>query len=391
MRFVKNNSVMKSSIIVATLAFLLTMSGCFGSHFGGGSLSCTNCPPPPPKPSFLYATAVNDISSFSLGSSGVPTSLGNQSGPNQTEGIVVDPSNRFLYVSDFLNGSLDAFTINASSGALTQVTGSPFSAGPAPGTGGITVDPGSKFLYATLMNSAAVAGFTINASTGALTPIAGSPFAAGNTPIQAIVDPSGKFLYVSNLNDSMGGISAYTIDSTSGALTPVAGSPFSTQANFPGPSGLAIDGGGKFLYVSMSGTVNANNVVSGFAIDSTTGTLTQIAGSPFTTGKDPLRVATDPAGRFLLTANSQDSTVSAFTIDSTSGGLTPVPGSPFATPLGAPEAVVVDPTGGLVYVGTSGSAGLFAFHIDTATGALSSVVGSPFFGQSLNGVAIAKP
>ncbi len=35
MRFVKNNSVMKSSIIVATLAFLLTMSGCFGSHFEG--------------------------------------------------------------------------------------------------------------------------------------------------------------------------------------------------------------------------------------------------------------------------------------------------------------------------------------------------------------------
>ena len=93
MTFVKNNSVMKSSIIVATLAFLLTMSGCFGSHSGGGSLSCTNCPPPVPKPSFLFATAVNDISSFSLSSSGVPTSL---SGPNQTEGIVVDPSNRFL-------------------------------------------------------------------------------------------------------------------------------------------------------------------------------------------------------------------------------------------------------------------------------------------------------
>src|SRR5260370_1297283 len=391
MTFVKNNSVMKSSIIVATLAFLLTMSGCFGSHSGGGSLSCTNCPPPAHKPSFLFATAVNDISSFSFSSSGVPTSLGNQSGPNQTEGIVVDPSNKFLYVSDFLNGSVDAFTINASSGALAQVTGSPFSSGPAPGTGGITVDPGSKFLYATLMNSAAVAGFTINSSTVALTPIAGSPFAAGNTPIQAIVDPSGKFLYVTNLNNSMGGISAYTIDSTTGALTPVAGSPFSTQANFPGPSGLAIGGGGKFLYVSMSGTVNANNGVSGFAIDSTTRTLTQIAGSPFTKGKDPVRVATGPARRFPFTTNSQDRTLAAFTIDSISGGLTPVPGSPFATPLGAPEAVVVDPTGGFVYIGTSGTSGLFVFSVNATTGALSSVGGSPFFGQSLNGLAIAKP
>jgi len=174
-------------------------------------------------------------------------------------------------------------------------------------------------------------------------------------------------------------------------VTPVAGSPFPTQANFPGPDGLAIGGAGKFLYVSMSGTVNANNVVTGFAIDSTTGALTQIAGSPFTAGKDPLRVATDPAGRFLFTANSQDSTVSAFTIDSTSGGLTPVSGSPFATPLGAPDAVVVDPTGGFLYVGTSGTSGLFVFSVNATTGALSPIVGSPFAGQSLNGVAIAKP
>ena len=39
----------------------------------------------------------------------------------------------------------------------------------------------------------------IDASTGALTPIAGSPFAStGTTPVAAVVDPNGAYLYVAN-------------------------------------------------------------------------------------------------------------------------------------------------------------------------------------------------
>jgi 6-phosphogluconolactonase len=41
-----------------------------------------------------------------------------------------------------------------------------------------------------------VSAFTINPSTGALTEIAGSPFAAGMMPRSVVVDPSGKFAYV---------------------------------------------------------------------------------------------------------------------------------------------------------------------------------------------------
>jgi 6-phosphogluconolactonase (cycloisomerase 2 family) len=335
---------------------------------------------------FLYATELNDISSFSLNPVGVPTLLGNQSGPNSSEGIVVDASGKYLYVSDFGNSNVDAFTINAS-GGLTAVSGSPFPAGSA--SGGIAVDPGTKFLYVTLVNTAQVAGFSIN-SSGALTPMSTSPFSAGNTPFQAIVDPTGSFLYVSNLNDSLGSISAYTIDSSSGALTAIAGSPFPTQAGFPGPNGLAIGAGGKFLYVAMSGSVNANNVVSAFSIDPATGILTQLANSPFLTGSDPQRAATDPSGKFLFTANAQDNTVSAFTVDGTSGDLTAVAGSPF--PLqGAPAGLAVDPTGGFLFVANSGSSGLSAFGVNSTSGVLSPISGSPFStGQSLNGVAIAR-
>ncbi len=69
-----------------------------------------------------------------------------------------------------------------------------------------------------------VSAYTIDATSGALTPVAGSPFAAGGFTDILAVDPTGKFAYVANVYSN--NVSAYTIDGTSGALTPVAGSPF---------------------------------------------------------------------------------------------------------------------------------------------------------------------
>ena len=53
-------------------------------------------------------------------------------------------------------------------------------------------------------------------NTGALTPITGPPFSAGRNPIFVAVDPSGKFAYVANHAD--GTISGYTISPVTRAL-----------------------------------------------------------------------------------------------------------------------------------------------------------------------------
>ncbi len=382
------SAYVKQCLLAAISAAIGVWIGCGG---GSSPRPCQGATCVPSPAEFLYFTALDDISGATLGSSGVPTSFQDQSGPNQSIGIVADQSAKFLYVSDFQNASVHAFTIDGSSGLLTLVSGSPFTVGSPPDAGGIAVDPSTKFLYVTLLNSAQVAGFSIDPTTGALTAVPGSPFPAVNTPVQAIVDSSGKFLYVSNLNDSQGAISAYNIDPATGALTPIPGSPFPTQAGFPGPAGLAIGGAGKFLYVGMAGTVNANNVISGFSIDPNTGVLSQIAGSPFLAGHNPLGIATDPAAKFLFSANGQDDTLSAFTIDASSGGLTPVAGSPFAT-HSAPVAVIVDPKSAYVYVANSGSGDISVFSLDAATGTLSPIGGSPFSTgqQEPGGLAIAK-
>jgi 6-phosphogluconolactonase len=58
-----------------------------------------------------------------------------------------------------------------------------------------------------------VSGYTIDATSGALTAVAGSPFATDLSPACVAVDPSGKFAYVANQNRT---VSAFTVNATSG-------------------------------------------------------------------------------------------------------------------------------------------------------------------------------
>ncbi|PYX19219.1 MAG: hypothetical protein DMG87_12750, partial [Acidobacteria bacterium] len=103
-------------------------------------------------------------------------------------------------------------------------------------------------------------------SSGALTRVTGSPFfvVGGSSPAFLLLHPSGNFLYASNLNSPTGAISAFSINATTGALTQISGSPFPTAGSSPGPSIMASDPAGKFLYVSLGGTANANNQVAAF-------------------------------------------------------------------------------------------------------------------------------
>lgn len=55
-----------------------------------------------------------------------------------------------------------------------------------------------------------------------------------------MVDPSGTFLYIAN--SGSGNISAYSIDSSSGALSAIAGSPFSSGTS---PRSTTVDPSGK--------------------------------------------------------------------------------------------------------------------------------------------------
>src|SRR2546430_15185525 len=135
---------------------------------------------------------------------------------------------KFAYVANSSTANVSAFTVNPSTGALTAVAGSPFVAGSGPIT--LAVDPASKFLYVANKGSFDISVFSINIGTGALTSIPGSPFTGGENPQGLLIHPSGKFLYVTNVtsinNNLTGAISAFLINSSTGAISPLAGSPF---------------------------------------------------------------------------------------------------------------------------------------------------------------------
>jgi 6-phosphogluconolactonase (cycloisomerase 2 family) len=375
--------------ILAAVAFLLSLAAC-NPQKGVQSLCSSNCQPPP-APEFLYATSLNHVLAFTIDqSSGALSAPLVAAGPNQSIGMTASMTGQ-LYVSDFLNDVVDGYSIS-SSGALTAIATSPFSlGGTPPGAGGLSAFAQSgTYLYATDLNAGAVAGFLFDANSGMLTPVPGSPFPAGNSPVQAVqAAPNGGsplFLYVSNLNDSAGGISAYAINQQNGALSQINGSPFPTGApgSYPGPSAMLVNSGNNFLYVALAGTANANNQLAAFSINPTTGSLTALPQSPFTTGNDPLHMAYVPltadAQGFLYTANVQDGTISAFTADNTTGVLTPVNGSPYTsgTSVWGLSQMLTSSGNFFLYAADPEAETVVAYTINPNTGALTPLQGSPF-------------
>jgi 6-phosphogluconolactonase (cycloisomerase 2 family) len=67
-----------------------------------------------------------------------------------------------------------------------------------------------------------------------------------------------------------------------------------------------------------------SNNVSGYSIDSQTGALTSIPGSPFASGEGPICIAVDSTGQSACVANNVGNSLSTYSIDSQTGALKPV-------------------------------------------------------------------
>jgi 6-phosphogluconolactonase len=284
---------------------------------------------------------------------------------------------RFVYVVNNGSNSISAYTMDATTGALTAFASLSISAG-APYF--VAVDPQSRYLYLTNGGSNNISAYTIGAGTGALTAVNGAPFPTGTHPVSVSIHPSGTLVYVMNQSD--GTISAYSQDPANGALLAVAGSPFATGSN---PFSATAPAFGNplfdnFLYVSSGAnniwayTINFNSGGGGPGL---TGALTAMSGSPFAAGTKPVSMIADPLGNFIYAVNQGDGTVSAYLFDSSKGSLTPIVGSPFAAG-GSPAAATIDTFGRFAYVANMADGTVSAYQIDHSTGALRAVAGSPF-------------
>src|SRR5262249_48172610 len=143
---------------------------------------------------------------------------------------------------------------------------------------------------------------------------------AGSKPAQVVFDPSGSFLYAADHGTNK--ISAFTFKAD-GSLTEISGSPFSSGGN--GPQEVAFDASGQRLYVlnAISNRINVLSVTAG------TGALTLLAGSA-AVGANSTALISDPSGSHIYVASPGTNSVYGFSINPATGALAAIAGSPFA-------------------------------------------------------------
>lgn len=311
-----------------------------------------------------------------------------------------DPKHRFLYIEGFVPSSSFSFNdiaeyrVNSTTGAITPLLGSPFGASLQQELAFGVIRPDLKFAYILDFQSVNILHIiSMNPTTGGMVKEVGTfniP-GSGSFLFDLRFDPTGHFLYVAEGEANT--IDAFVSNPTTGALTQVRGSPFvprgsspqscSPKANFCGGA-VSITGSGRLYYVSM-----LFDGVAEFQINPTTGALTELPGSPAPNpAHHGLGVRVAPNGKHLyVNAPTQfgQSFVVAYTINTTTGALTSVAGSPFKVP-GQDNFMDIDETGNFLYTANGNT--ISGFHINSTTGALTAVPGSPYSALGNTGITI---
>src|SRR6185436_5030983 len=217
--------------------------------------------------------------------------------------------------------------IDQNTGALSEVAAGRVAIGSV--VNGVTLDRNGRYIYVFNANPGTISAFAINATTGVPTAVTGSPFAVGADVTFLGTHPNGNFLYAKRgpqTQTSANGIFVFAIDPSSGALSQVTGSPFDTGAN---PLAISFDPTTRYMYAThliVSDTPEFN--IRAYSVNPSTGALTTIAGSPFASAPNPTALDVDGSGRYLYVANSQSNQLTAYSINRGSGSLTALGGTP---------------------------------------------------------------
>lgn len=150
----------------------------------------------------------SQIAAFSIGSSGALTAVAGSPFPYPMWQVAGEPSGKYLIgttgnskpSSGVDDDHLYVFSINQTTGAITPVSGSPFATQFSPFT--IAVQPNStgNLVYSFGVNDTdtgynPIEGYQISASSGALTLVSGSPFSNIQLGFWGQFDQSGAFLF----------------------------------------------------------------------------------------------------------------------------------------------------------------------------------------------------
>ncbi len=290
--------------------------------------------------------------------------------PVQQVGAAIDSTGTFLYV-----------TFTYQSGYSSS----------SPGPGGVTIYPinsdGSLGTAITQNVGFNPVGVAVSAPVCVTAPIlTGTASTACNTATGGGAGFNNVYVYVLDQEVASGKptVLGFAQNQTTGALSPLPGTTLgvgTANQGYPAgvlPSGIAIDGTARYVYV----TDQEQNEILGYSIArTTTGALTPLVGSPFatgTTGAFPLSVTIDPRAEYVYTANFNPNTISSFAINQANGNLSGVAGSTFTTGTG-PTCITIDPAlGQFLYTSDYLGGTLSGGELNANTGAVAAVADTPF-------------
>lgn len=295
------------------------------------------------------------IDYLGLGMADVPPEAGGL--PHDLE---LDPEGRFVFVANKAGASVSVFAIDADSGELSMVPGSPFFIGFNPYR--LAVHPSGRFLYVTLWVSGELSILRIDPDSGRLTPIKGSPFPLDSaSPVAINFNADGSQVYVSNYDGNE--IILLDVDQDSGAVQRR-----SSLMTRLGPWWLTlVDGGGAVktprLFAAL-GEAGVGRLANG-----------AVAGASRALGA-ATAIAVAPNSRHAYALNRKDGTLAGFAIDPASGDLRPLPGGVVSAGPGASD-LAIDVNGWYLYTANADGDSMSVFFLEPETGLPKPVRGSP--------------
>lgn len=188
--------------------------------------------------------------------------------------IVVDKSNKYIFVPTFGSNKISQFIFDSGTGKLTPNSPAFIQLEDNIGPRHMTIHPNGQFAYVIGEHDATIHVFTIDPNTGLLKAKQSintlpSSYNGRRAAADIHITPDGKFIYSSERGSST--ISAFNISAKTGLLTIIV-----TIETEESPRGFNIAPSGKHLFV----VGQHSNHIASYTIDELTGKLSLVARAP---------------------------------------------------------------------------------------------------------------
>ncbi len=295
---------------------------------------------------------------------------------NYTVSVAVASSSAKAITAFSLNGTsgvISGFNINVTvpnGNDITTLIATFTTTGTNVAIGGVTqisgATPANNFTTPVVYTVTAANGTTQNytvtvttmGQTGQLSYLS-TPSIPAAQPGDVIMSPNGNFLYATSGANNL--ITMYSIDSTSGQLSLLSPSTVDAGIN---PFTIAITPNGKFAYVSNA---TGGNSITQFSVNTTTGQLSHLSPSTFATPGLPNGITISSDGRFAYVAIIDMNQILQYSIDATNGQLTLLPALTASTD-GSPRRIAISSNGRFAYVSNATGNSVSQYSVDPTSG-----------------------